>query len=112
MTVFVLSGTLAAVGGLVAVSNLDAVDTTIGGGTLLLEAIAAAVIGGVSLFGGRGSVWGAFFGSLVIGSVANGLDLTGSPSTVKYMVEGLILLAAVTADVASRRGHLFHHAAG
>jgi D-xylose transport system permease protein len=112
LTVFILSGTLAAVGGLVAVSNLDAVDTTIGGGTLLLEAIAAAVIGGVSLFGGRGSVWAAFFGSLVIGSVSNGLDLTGSPSTVKYMVEGLILLAAVTADVASRRGTLFHHAAG
>jgi D-xylose transport system permease protein len=112
LTVFILSGTLAAVGGLVAVSNLDAVDTTIGGGTLLLEAIAAAVIGGVSLFGGRGSVWAAFFGSLVIGSVSNGLDLTGSPSTVKYMVEGLILLAAVTADVASRRGRLFHHAAG
>ncbi len=109
LTVFILSGTLAAVGGLVAVSNLDAVDTTIGGGTLLLEAIAAAVIGGVSLFGGRGSVWAAFFGSLVIGSVSNGLDLTGSPSTVKYMVEGLILLAAVTADVASRRGQLFHH---
>jgi D-xylose transport system permease protein len=112
LTVFVLSGTLAAVGGLVAVSNLDAVDTTIGGGTLLLEAIAAAVIGGVSLFGGRGSLWAAFFGSLVIGSVSSGLDLTGSPSTVKYMVEGLILLAAVTADVASRRGTLFHHAAG
>jgi D-xylose transport system permease protein len=112
LTVFILSGTLAAVGGLVAVSNLDAVDTTIGGGTLLLEAIAAAVIGGVSLFGGRGSLWAAFFGSLVIGSVSNGLDLTGSPSTVKYMVEGLILLVAVTADVASRRGRLFHHDAG
>lgn len=112
LTVFVLSATLASVGGLVAVSNLEAADTTIGGGTLLLEAIAAAVIGGVSLFGGRGSVWAAFFGSLVIGSVSNGLDLTGSPSTVKYMVEGLILLAAVTADVASRRGHLFHRESG
>jgi D-xylose transport system permease protein len=112
LTVFVLSGTLAAIGGLVAVSNLEAADTTIGGGTLLLEAIAAAVIGGVSLFGGRGSLWAAFFGSLVIGSVSNGLDLTGSPSTVKYMVEGLILLAAVTADVVSRRGHLFHRESG
>lgn len=112
LTVFVLSATLASVGGLVAVSNLEAADTTIGGGTLLLEAIAAAVIGGVSLFGGRGSVWAAFFGSLVIGSVSNGLDLTGSPSTVKYMVEGLILLAAVTADVVSRRGHLFHRESG
>jgi len=106
VTVFVLAGSLAAVGGLVAVSNLAAADTTLGSGTLLLEAIAAAVIGGVSLFGGRGSVWAAFFGSLVIGSVSNGLDLTGSPATVKYMVEGLILLAAVTADVVSRRGRL------
>jgi D-xylose transport system permease protein len=106
LLVFTLSGALASIGGLVAVSNLAAADTTLGGGTLLLEAIAAAVIGGVSLFGGRGSLWAAVFGSLVIGSVSNGLDLTGSQATVKYMVEGLILLLAVTADVISRRGHL------
>jgi D-xylose transport system permease protein len=106
LLVFMLSGALASIGGLVAVSNLAAADTTLGGGTLLLEAIAAAVIGGVSLFGGRGSLWAAVFGSLVIGSVSNGLDLTGSQATVKYMVEGLILLLAVTADVISRRGHL------
>jgi D-xylose transport system permease protein len=107
LLVFMLSGALASIGGLVAVSNLGAADTTLGGGTLLLEAIAAAVIGGVSLFGGRGSLWAAVFGSLVIGSVSNGLDLTGSQATVKYMVEGLILLVAVTADVVSRRGRLF-----
>jgi D-xylose transport system permease protein len=107
LLVFMLSGALASIGGLVAVSNLSAADTTLGGGTLLLEAIAAAVIGGVSLFGGRGSLWAAVFGSLVIGSVSNGLDLTGSQATVKYMVEGLILLLAVTADVISRRGHVF-----
>jgi D-xylose transport system permease protein len=108
LAVFTLSGAFAATGGLVAVSNLAAADTTIGGGTVLLEAIAAAVIGGVSLFGGRGSVWAAVFGSLVIGSVSNGLDLTGSQATVKYMVEGLILLVAVTADVVSRRGRLLY----
>jgi D-xylose transport system permease protein len=106
IVVFSLSGTLAALGGLVAVARLAAADTGTGGGTVLLEAIAAAVIGGISLFGGRGSVWGAFFGSLVIGSVSNGLDLTGNEATVKYMVEGLILLIAVTADVVSRRGRL------
>ena len=106
IVVFVLSGALAALGGLVAVARLSAADTGTGGGTVLLEAIAAAVIGGVSLFGGRGSVWGAFFGALVIGSVSNGLDLTGNEATVKYMVEGLILLIAVTADVVSRRGRL------
>jgi D-xylose transport system permease protein len=108
LIVFMLSGALASIGGLVAVSNLAAADTTLGGGTLLLEAIAAAVIGGVSLFGGRGSLWAAVFGSLVIGSVSNGLDLTGSQATVKYMVEGLILLVAVTVDVISRRGRLFY----
>jgi D-xylose transport system permease protein len=112
LAIFMFSGTLAAVGGLVAVSNLAAADTTIGGGTLLLEAIAAAVIGGVSLFGGRGSVWGALFGALVIGSVSNGLDLTGSPATVKFMVEGLILLIAVTADVVSRRGRILFTESG
>jgi D-xylose transport system permease protein len=106
IVVFMLSRTLAALGGLMAVARLAAADTGTDGGTVLLEAIAAAVIGGVSLFGGRGGVWGAFFGSLVIGSVFNGLDLTGNEATVKYMVEGLILLIAVTADVVSRRGRL------
>jgi D-xylose transport system permease protein len=106
IVVFILAGALAALGGLMAVARLAAADTGTGGGTVLLEAIAAAVIGGVSLFGGRGSVWGAFFGALVIGSVSNGLDLTGNEATVKYMVEGLILLIAVTADVVSRRGRL------
>ncbi len=107
IVVFALSGALAALGGLMAVARLAAADTGTGGGTVLLEAIASAVIGGISLFGGRGSVWAAFFGSLVIGSVSNGLDLTGNEATVKYMVEGLILLIAVTADVVSRRGQLW-----
>jgi ribose/xylose/arabinose/galactoside ABC-type transport system permease subunit len=67
-------------------------------------ALAAAVIGGTSLFGGRGRVWAALLGALVIGSVSNGLDLIGQPADVKYMVEGGILLLAVTADALSRRG--------
>lgn len=66
--------------------------TLTGGGTLLLEAIAAAVIGGTSLFG------------VVIGSVSNGLDLVGQPADVKYIVEGAILLLAITVDALSRRG--------
>jgi len=107
IVVFLLSGTLAALGGLVAVARLAAAGTGTGGGTVLLEAIASAVIGGISLFGGRGSVWAALFGTLVIGSVSNGLDLTGNEATVKYMVEGMILLIAVTADVVSRRGRLW-----
>jgi len=101
--VFALSGLLAAVGGLILTSRLQAASTQSGGGTLLLEAIAAAVIGGTSLFGGRGNVWGALVGALVIGSVSSGLDLVGQPADVKYMIEGAILLLAVTVDAYSRR---------
>ncbi len=101
--VFALAGTLAAIGGLLSTARLQASSTQTGGGTLLLEAIAAAVIGGTSLFGGRGNVWAALLGALVIGSVSNGLDLVGQPADVKYMVEGAILLLAVTIDAYSRR---------
>lgn len=103
IVVFTLSGTMAAMGGLLATARLQAASTQTGGGTLLLEAIAAAVIGGTSLFGGRGNVWSALLGALVIGSVSNGLDLIGQPADVKYMVEGAILLLAVTIDALSRR---------
>lgn len=103
ITVFVLSSTLSAVGGLILTSRLQAASTQSGGGTLLLEVVAAAVIGGTSLFGGRGNVWGALLGALVIGSVSNGLDLVGQSADVKYMVEGAILLLAVTIDAFSRR---------
>lgn len=103
ITVFVLCSLLAAFGGLLSVSRNEAAGTLTGGGTLLLEAIAAAVIGGTSLFGGRGSVWSAPLGALVIGSVSNGLDLTGQPADIKYIVQGAILLAAVTIDAISRR---------
>jgi D-xylose transport system permease protein len=101
--VFTLAGALAAVGGLISTARLQAASTQTGAGTLLLESIAAAVIGGASLFGGRGSVWAALLGALVIGSVSNGLDLVGQPADVKYMVEGAILLLAVTIDAYSRR---------
>jgi D-xylose transport system permease protein len=101
--VFALAGVLSAVGGLLSTARLQAASTQTGGGTLLLEAIAAAVIGGTSLFGGRGSIWAALLGALVIGSVSNGLDLVGQPADVKYMVEGAILLLAVTIDAVSRR---------
>jgi len=102
--VFTLAGLMAAVGGLIFTSRLTAASTQTGGGTFLLEAIAAAVIGGTSLFGGRGSVWAALLGALVIGSVSNGLDLMSQPPEIKYMVEGAILLVAVTVDAVSRRG--------
>jgi D-xylose transport system permease protein len=100
ITVFTLGSTMAA---LVAVSRGAAASTQTGGGTLLLESIAAAVIGGTSLFGGRGSVWSALFGALVIGSVSNGLDLVGQSAEVKYIVSGAIRLLAITIDALSRR---------
>lgn len=103
VTIFALSGTLSAAGGLILTARLQAASTQSGGGTLLLEVIAAAVIGGTSLFGGRGNIWGALLGALVIGSVSNGLDLVGQSADVKYMVEGAILLLAVTLDAISRR---------
>jgi D-xylose transport system permease protein len=103
VAVFGLASVLAGVGALLAVSRGAAATTQTGGGTLLLEAVAAAVIGGTSLFGGRGTVWAALMGAFVIGSVSNGLDLLGQPADVKLMVEGAILLLAVTVDALARR---------
>jgi len=70
---------------------------------LLLNAIAAAVIGGVSLFGGRGSVWAVVLGALIIGSLVNGLALQNQGTDVSEMVEGAVLLIAVTVDALIRR---------
>ena len=74
-----------------------------GGGQLLLDAIAAAVIGGVSLFGGRGEVRGAFLGALLLATVSNGLNTAGYASGIIYIVTGIILLLAVTLDTVARR---------
>jgi D-xylose transport system permease protein len=100
---FMISGAMAAMGGIIFASRLNAVDLTAGGGTILLDAISAAVIGGVSLFGGRGRVSGALFGGLIIGMIANGIDLVGYTDAVKYITTGVILLAAVTLDTVARR---------
>jgi len=69
----------------------------------LLNAIAAAVIGGVSVFGGRGGVWSAVLGALVVGSISNGMDLLVVAPPVKFMVTGAVLLGAVTLDAVARR---------
>ena len=94
---------MAGLGGVIFAARLNSVDLNAGGGTLLLDAISAAVIGGTSLFGGRGRVISALIGALVISTVANGIDLLGYSSAIKYMVTGAILLAAVTLDTVSRR---------
>jgi D-xylose transport system permease protein len=101
--VFMISGGMAGMGGVIFASRLNSVDLTFGGGTILLDAISAAVIGGVSLFGGRGRVSGALFGGLIIGMISNGTDLLGSKDWVKYITTGAILLAAVTLDTVAKR---------
>ena len=82
---------------------MSSVDTSTGGGSILLYSIAAAVIGGTSLFGGRGSVKSAVLGGIVIGMVANGLGLLNVSVGTQYIVTGMVLLGAVTLDSVSRR---------
>jgi D-xylose transport system permease protein len=100
--VFGIGGTMAAIGGILAASRLLAVNQSSGGSDLLLLAIAGPVIAGTSLFGGRGSVWSALLGALVIGSISNGMDLLAYDSSVKFMVTGAVLLAAVIIDAVAR----------
>jgi D-xylose transport system permease protein len=101
--VFGISGAMAAIGGILAASRLLAVDNSSGGSDLLLFAIAGPVIAGTSLFGGRGSVWSALLGAIVIGSISNGMDLLALQSSVKFMVTGGVLVAAVVVDALARR---------
>jgi D-xylose transport system permease protein len=100
---FAISGTMAAIGGILAASRLLAVNQSSGGSELLLLAIAGPVIAGTSLFGGRGAVWTALLGALVIGSISNGMDLLALSSAVKFMVTGGVLLIAVLIDAIARR---------
>lgn len=101
---FMISSSMAAVGGIILASRLRSVDSNVGGGSLLLYSIAAAVIGGTSLFGGRGSAKAAILGALVIAAIDNGLGLLGLGSGQKFVITGLVLLIAVTVDAVSRRG--------
>jgi D-xylose transport system permease protein len=100
--VFMVASLMAAFGGVMAASRLLAVNQSSGGGDLLLMSIAGPVVAGVSLFGGRGSVWGALLGGLVIVSISNGMDLLSLETSVKYMVTGGVLLAAVASDAVTR----------
>jgi D-xylose transport system permease protein len=102
VAVFTIAGTMAAIGGVMAASRLFAVNQNSGGNELLLLAIAGPVIAGTSLFGGRGSVWTALLGALVIGSISNGMDLLSLSSAVKLMVTGGVLLLAVLVDAVAR----------
>jgi D-xylose transport system permease protein len=101
--VFALAGAMSGLGGIILAARLNSVDLNAGGGTLLIDAIAAAVIGGTSLFGGRGEVRDAVFGALVIATIANGLNTLNLTQGVIYMTTGAILLFAVTLDTILRR---------
>ncbi len=102
-SVFVLCSTLAAVGGVLLAARLAAASQSSGGGDTNLNAIAAAVIGGASLFGGRGSAFSALLGITVIQSISLGLTLLNLDSSVRFMITGAVLLLAVVIDSVSRR---------
>ncbi len=101
---FSLASFTAGIAGIVYASRLRSVSTALDGGTLVLYAVAAAVIGGTSLFGGRGKAVHAVLGGLVIAAIDNGMGLQGYSAAAKYVVTALVLLAAVTIDAVARRG--------
>ena len=101
---FAIVSVMAVLGGLILASRLRSVDTNTGGGQALLYPIAAAVIGGTSLFGGRGHMKSALLGALVIGSIDNGLGLLGLGSGEKFVITGGVLLLAVTVDSIAKKG--------
>ncbi|QIG44861.1 inner-membrane translocator [Nocardioides anomalus] len=103
---FLVLGACSAVAGVVEASRLLAVSNSSGGGPLMLNAIAAAVVGGASLFGGRGTVWAALLGALVIGSINNGVQLLGMSTEVQSFATGGVLILAVAIDVVITRGSL------
>jgi D-xylose transport system permease protein len=100
---FMLASFTAGIAGIVYASRLQSVSTALDGGTLVLYAVAAAVIGGTSLFGGRGKALHAVLGGLVIAAIDNGMGLQGYSAAAKYVVTALVLLAAVTIDALARR---------
>jgi D-xylose transport system permease protein len=101
---FTLTGLTAGAAGIIYASRLGSVSNNIDGGDLVLYAVAAAVIGGASLFGGRGKMVHALLGGLVIATIYNGMGLLGLAASYQYMVTALVLLAAVTIDALARRG--------
>jgi D-xylose transport system permease protein len=102
-SVFMIGSTMAAIGGIIAASRANSVDPNAGGSNTLLYAVGAAVIGGTSLFGGKGKVRDAILGGAVIAVIDNGMGLLGYSSGIKYIVTGLVLLIAASVDALSRR---------
>jgi D-xylose transport system permease protein len=104
--VFMISGFMAGLGGIVLAARLNSVDLNAGGGTLLIDAIAAAVIGGTSLFGGRGEVRNALIGATIIATISNGMFILGYTTGTIFIVTGAVLLFAVTFDTLVRRAQV------
>jgi len=102
-SVFMIGSTMAAIGGIIAASRANSVDPNAGGSNTLLYAVGAAVIGGTSLFGGKGKVRDAIIGGAVIAVIDNGMGLLGYSAGIKYIVTGLVLLIAASVDALSRR---------
>ena len=102
--VFMISGFMGSVAGIIYASRLRSVSTNLDGGTLVLYCIASSVIGGTSLFGGRGKAISAILGGLVIASIDNGMGLLGLSAAARYIVTGIVLLAAVSLDALANRG--------
>jgi len=100
---FTIGSTLAAVGGIMLASRDNSISPSTGGASTLLYAVGAAVIGGTSLFGGKGKILDAILGGFVIAIIINGMGLLNQPSSVVYMVTGLVLLVAASVDAISRR---------
>ncbi len=103
ISVFMVSGTMAAIGGMFLAGQVNSAQSTQGGGNTLMNAIAAAVIGGTSLFGGRGKTWSALLGALVIVSIQQGMYILNLNTAIQYMITGAVLLAAVVVDSVSRK---------
>lgn len=103
IAVFTIAAMMAAVGGILAASRLLAVNQASGSGDLQMDTIAAAVIGGTSLFGGVGNIWSALIGSIMIGSISNGMDLLAFPSSIKFIVTAIVLVVSVTIDAVTKR---------
>jgi D-xylose transport system permease protein len=101
---FSLAGMTAGIAGLIYASRLGGITDGIDGGNLVLESVAAAVIGGTSLFGGRGKMINAVVGGLIIATIPNGMGLIGMSAATQYMATALVLLAAVSIDSIARRG--------
>jgi D-xylose transport system permease protein len=100
---FVLCGMTAGIGGIIFASRLDSIGTNLDGGQLVLFAVAAAVIGGTNLFGGRGRMLHALLGGLVVATIYNGLSLIGMSAAATDIVTAIVLLAAVSVDTLARR---------